>query len=133
VPDVLTPEQRSYNMSRIRWRDTGPEINLRKAIWSRGYRYRLRSVLPGHPDIVFPKQQVAVFVDGCFWHGCPEHSVKPQTNKAFWLKKIGGNIQRDKKINLLLQSDGWTVVRIWEHEIRQDLNGALERVVGHLR
>ncbi len=105
-------------MSAIRGRDTKPEILLRKALWYKGYRYRLKNRLPGKPDIAFPTERLAVFVDGCFWHGCPEHYKKPSTHAAFWRDKIQKNRQRDKEVNALLKSHGWEVLRFWEHEVR---------------
>ena len=115
--DVLTPLQRSRCMSRIRGRNTRPEIALRVALWSLGLRYRLHYPLPGKPDIAFPHQHVAVFVDGCFWHGCPEHSVKPKTNRTFWNEKLGKNMERDRRNEFKLTELGWTFVRFWEHEV----------------
>lgn len=70
------------------------------------------------PDFVFHKQRVAVFVDGCFWHGCPKHATQPKNNHAFWQKKLGGNKARDRKVNRMLRRNGWTVLRIWEHTLR---------------
>ena len=87
--DVLTPSQRSYCMSRIRAQHTAPEMRLRAALFDLGLRYRLKSTLPGRPDIVFHRSRVVVFVDGCFWHCCPDHSTKPRTNAAFWRKCHG--------------------------------------------
>lgn len=115
--DVLTPVQRKYCMSRIRGKNTKPEIVLRKLLWSAGYRYRLKSRLPGKPDIVFPRHKLAVFVDGCFWHGCPKHAVMPKTNRTFWREKLSRNMQRDREVNVQIRKMGWRVVRIWEHEI----------------
>ena len=120
MADVMTKKQRSYCMSRIRGRDTQPEILLRKALWSAGYRYRLKSKLPGKPDILFPGRKVAIFVDGCFWHGCPDHSARPKTNAVFWSSKIDKNIDRDRKVTALLTAMGWKVVRIWEHELTDE-------------
>lgn len=117
--DVLTPAQRSLCMSRIRGRDTRPEIALRTALWTLGLRYRLHYPIPGRPDVVFPRQRVAVFVDGCFWHRCPEHSVKPMTNSAFWKDKLSKNVQRDRRNECELAELGWTFVRFWEHQVGQ--------------
>jgi DNA mismatch endonuclease, patch repair protein len=117
--DVMTPEQRSRCMSRIRGSDTQPERALRSILWRRGLRYRLRSKLPGRPDITFHRGKIAVFVDGCFWHACPEHATKPKTNSAFWNAKISGNVERDNRVNKLLAADGWLVLRFWEHEVEQ--------------
>lgn len=126
--DVMTPAQRSRCMSRIRGKDTGPEMALRKALWAVGLRYRLHYKLPGKPDIVFPGKKVAVFVDGCFWHGCPEHGVQPKTRAEFWRAKISKNRERDRRVTSTLKSNGWVVVRIWEHEIEQNTRGAVSRI-----
>lgn len=128
MTDVLTREQRSYNMSRIRGRDTKPELILRKALWSDGRRYRLKSKLPGQPDLVFPGGKVAVFVDGCFWHQCPEHFQWPKTRAKFWKNKIARNVERDGEITDHLKKLGWTVLRIWEHELRDDLKSVVKRI-----
>lgn len=126
--DVHTPEQRSYNMSQIQSQDTDPELKLRKALWHMGYRYRVHTDLPGTPDIVFRGPEVAVFVDGCFWHGCPEHQNIPETNREFWEKKFQRNEERDKEVNRRLTDAGWRVVRVWEHEVNQDLEETARRV-----
>lgn len=118
MTDVLTRKQRSYCMSQIRSKNTKPEIALRKLLWNMGYRYRINYKLKGNPDIVFPSKRVAVFVDGCFWHKCPEHFVNPKSNSKFWINKINSNVERDKKVNQELQSMGWKVLRYWEHEIK---------------
>ena len=119
MADVLTKEQRSYNMSMIKAKNTRPEIVLRKLLSSHGIRgYRIHYKLTGKPDIVFPKKKIAVFIDGCFWHKCHECFVKPETNRGFWNKKIDSNVKRDRIVNLELKEKGWKVIRIWEHEIK---------------
>ena len=128
MPDVLTPTQRSYCMSQIKGKDTKPEVALRKSLWNLGFRHRIKNKLPGRPDIVYPSIQVAVFVDGCFWHKCPEHYVHPKTRAEFWEKKIAENVERDRKNSALLESRGWLVVRVWEHEIRESLSDCVERL-----
>lgn len=128
MPDVFDAQKRSEVMSRIKGRNTVPELTLRKALWAKGYRYRLKSNLPGRPDIIFPRQKLAVFVDGCFWHGCPEHAVSPKSNIEFWSRKLGGNIERDGIINAKLASEGWRVLRIWEHEIEADVDSAVFKI-----
>jgi DNA mismatch endonuclease, patch repair protein len=130
--DVLTPSQRSLCMSRIRGRNTRPEIVLRTALWSLGLRYRLHFPIPGKPDVAFPRQRVAVFVDGCFWHGCPEHSVKPKTNSAFWTDKLRKNVARDRRNELELAELGWTFVRFWEHELDQSPEDCAASVLARL-
>lgn len=99
MADVHTPGERSYNMSRIRSKDTKPEILLRKALWREGFRYKLKNKdLLGKPDLVFRKQKIVIFVDGCFWHRCPEHFIRPNNNADFWEQKIQTNVDRDKKV-----------------------------------
>jgi len=130
MADVLTPEQRTYNMSKIRGKNTGPEIKLRKMLWSEGIRgYRIHYKLPGKPDIVFTKKKIAIFIDGCFWHKCPACFQEPETRKEFWMKKIQSNVDRDKKVNEQLQAEGWTIIRIWEHEIRKEPETILSKIM----
>lgn len=93
-----------------------PEIILRKALWAKGHRYRIQ-YSEKKIDVAFPAKKVAVFVDGCFWHGCPIHSHIPKTNEEYWLSKLRKNIERDKATNMKLENDGWKVMRFWEHEI----------------
>ena len=116
--DVLTPRQRSHCMSQIRGKNTKPELILRRALWTTGLRYRMHHPVTGRPDIVFPRARVAIFCDGCFWHGCPDHSVKPKTNASFWKTKIGKNRKRDEQVTATLHGEGWTVIRFWEHDIK---------------
>jgi len=120
-------------MSMIRSTNTGPEVLLRKALWRLGFRYRLTVSLPGRPDLVFPRFGAVLFIDGCFWHGCPKHLQWPKNNASFWKKKILANRARDKKVTRLLERDGWRVIRVWEHEIRHDLNVCVLRVERKLR
>lgn len=127
MTDVLTKSQRSHCMGRVRSQGTRPEITLRKALWTEGLRYRLKSKLPGKPDIVFPTPKVVVFVDGCFWHRCPIHRTEPRTNAAFWQKKLDRNVERDREVTNALTAKGWLVVRVWQHELR-DLPQVVERI-----
>lgn len=103
-----------------RSRDTRPEAAVRSALHRRGLRFRKHSQpLPGlrcHADIVFRRARVAVFIDGCFWHGCPDHGRRPGTNAKYWNVKLQRNIDRDKRNDAALADAGWTVVRAWEHE-----------------
>lgn len=129
-------EGRSRNMRANRRADTKPEVALRKALHGLGYRYRkdLRLDLPGgvrvRPDIVFTAKKVAVFVDGCFWHVCPEHGRQPTTNEWYWTPKLRRNIERDRAADAALTASGWQVVRLWEHE---PLPSAIDTVVEALR
>jgi len=130
MPDVFTKRKRSEVMSRIRGagnKDT--ELRLIQIFRAAGIiGWRRRSKLIGRPDFVFPRsigsglkrtKPVAVFVDGCFWHGCSKHATWPKGNAAFWRKKILGNKARDRRINRALRKRGWIVIRIWEHELRR--------------
>ena len=97
-------------------RDTAPEVALRRALHRRGVRFRLhRTDLPGRPDLVLVRCRVAVFVDGCFWHGCPDHFTLPRANRAWWLAKMARNQARDREVGELLVALGWQPVRFWEH------------------
>jgi DNA mismatch endonuclease, patch repair protein len=101
-------------------RDTPGEMALRRELHRRGLRYRLHAALPGitraRPDIVFVGARVAVFIDGCFWHSCPEHATFPQANAGWWEAKLAANVERDRRHDAELESRGWKVARVWEHE-----------------
>ena len=129
MTDRLSKEQRSACMSKIRGRNTKPEIKLRKALWHIGFRYGLKSKLIGKPDIKLTRYKVAVFVDGCYWHGCPEHGRIPQSNVEYWESKLARNKERDIEVTKALSDKGWNVVRFWEHEIKNDLPKVVHRVV----
>lgn len=121
MTDVLTPEQRKLNMSRIRNKDTRPEIVVRSLVHRMGYRFRLNvRKLPGKPDLVLSRYKKIIFVHGCFWHmhKCKYGNVKPQTNAEFWQNKRIGNVERDKKNLSLLRKNGWKVLIVWECWIR---------------
>lgn len=133
MPDTLTKAQRTKCMRRVRVKNTKPELELRRALWNRGLRYRLNRKIYGKPDLVFPGPRVAVFVDGCFWHGCKEHGSMPQTNKAFWRKKIERNIERDIEVNNYLSETGWEVLRFCSYEIASNLDRVTEKIKCTLR
>jgi DNA mismatch endonuclease (patch repair protein) len=122
--DHLTKEERSVNMSKIRSKDTLPEIRIRKALWRMGCRYRLHyKLLPGKPDIVITKQKTVVFIHGCFWHrhkNCIEAS-RPKTNSEYWETKINKNIERDKKHQAEIKQLGYRVFIIWECEVKKNI------------
>lgn len=128
MTDVLTPSQRSYCMSRIRGKDTLPEKQLRSALWHLGLRFRTQFNLPGKPDIVFTRARLAVFVDGCFWHSCPDHCTKPKKNSDFWARKLARTMERDKWVSDQLRADGWNVVRIWEHRVKDDVLAVAQEI-----
>lgn len=122
MADNMTPDVRSHVMSRIRARNTRPELYVRKAVWSRGFRYRLHvRRLPGVPDLVFAKYRISLFVHGCFWHqhGCKK-SRRPSSNRDYWEKKLDGNINRDMQNQARLRQLGWNVITIWECRLKQD-------------
>jgi DNA mismatch endonuclease, patch repair protein len=110
----------SLRLARVRQKDTDAELSLRKELHGRGLRYRLHVPLLTKPrrvaDIVFSSAKVAIFVDGCFWHGCPEHASWPKSNAQFWREKIEANRARDSDTDQRLQASGWRVVRVWAHE-----------------
>jgi DNA mismatch endonuclease (patch repair protein) len=123
----------SERMSKVRRRDTKPELNLRRELHARGLRYRIdRAPIAGirsRADIVFASARVAIYVDGCFWHRCPEHSVAPKNNRAWWDAKLTANFERDRRTDRQLAEAGWTVVRVWEHEDPTKAADRVERVV----
>jgi DNA mismatch endonuclease (patch repair protein) len=119
---------KSERMARVKSRDTGLEIMLRRALWAAGCRYRLRAKLPGHPDVAFPGARLAVFIDGCFWHGCPDHYRAPVTNVAYWSAKLYRNVTSDRVVEGRLGELGWSVIRVWEHEVKVDVGGAVQRI-----
>ncbi len=128
MPDNLTKEQRSYCMSRVKGKDTSLERHTRGELHRRGYRFRKHvSSLPGKPDIVFPKQRVAVFIDGDFWHGWRFPSWRENLS-PFWQRKIEATRQRDQRNFRMLRSMGWRVLRIWEHQLKKDFLSTIERV-----
>jgi len=136
MADRLSKEERSELMSHIRSVNTKPEVALRRALWRRGFRYRLNvKSLPGSPDIVLPKHRTVVFVHGCFWHGhngCKEFTV-PKTNTEFWVKKVARNQERDQEVWRKLEANGWSVVIVWECElVKAKFDGTVERVTGEI-
>lgn len=122
-----------------RRRDTGPEMAVRRAVHALGLRFRVDYPIrvPGHrvirPDLVFTRKRVAVFIDGCFWHGCPEHATSPKTRAKFWAEKIAANRERDARQRAALTSDGWKVVRIWEHQAPGDAAAEIAFVLRSIR
>ena len=132
--DKLTPEHRSWNMSRIRSKDTKPELQIRSALHRLGYRFRLHvKNVPGKPDIVLPKYHSVIFVHGCFWHrhpGC-KYAYTPKSRRAFWQKKFDDNVTRDRANQKALKKDGWKIIIVWECQI-QALDKTIRQVVRRL-
>ena len=127
----------ALRMANQRRRDTAPEINLRRALHSRGLRYRVDAALPGmarrRADLIFAPCRVVVFVDGCFWHCCPEHKTLPKNNGEWWAKKLARNVERDRETDVRLAELGWTVLRVWEHESPDDAANRVEAAVRSAR
>ena len=121
--DKLTKEKRSWNMSRIRGKDTKPEKIVRSALHKNGYRFRLnRKDLPGKPDIVLPKYKSVILVHGCFWHRHPrcKFAYNPKSRETFWQKKFSENVERDRFVKKELRKEGWKVIVVWECELKND-------------
>jgi DNA mismatch endonuclease, patch repair protein len=138
MTDVLTPEQRSYNMSRIRNAHTKPEMRVRRILHALGLRYRLHGKgLPGKPDLVFAKAGAVLFVHGCFWHmhRCKYGKPVPATNQSFWAEKRRSNVERDRRNRDALKAEGWRVFVIWECQTRDEdtLLARLEPLIRHVR
>jgi DNA mismatch endonuclease, patch repair protein len=135
-PDVHDPETRRYNMSRIRGKDTKPEVRLRSLLHRAGFRFRIHdSRLPGKPDIVLPKYKSVIFVNGCFWHrheGC-RYCTTPATRRDFWNKKFSGTVQRDRVKKQQLEEAGWNVFIVWECELKTDAERVLRFLIDELQ
>ncbi len=136
MADTLTSERRSWNMSRIRGRDTAPELLLRSLLPRAGGRFRRRArELPGRPDVVLPRYRAAIFVHGCFWHrhpGC-RNATTPTTRREFWQEKFDGNVSRDVRNRIALEAAGWTVHTVWECELKADAENVVRRLTNELR
>lgn len=120
---------RSEQMARIRGKNTSPELLLRRALYAAGVRYRIHFRTPaGRADLAMVGAKVAVFLDGCFWHGCPDHYVRPRSRTEFWSAKLAENVARDRRQTLTLEAAGWRVCRLWEHEVFASLPTAIARI-----
>ena len=130
MADTVSPRQRSQMMAAVRATHTSPELYVRKKLFAAGFRYRLHlKSLAGKPDIVLPRFRLAVFVNGCFWHG---HSCargkRPASNIDFWKRKLDGNVHRDEINRTILQAEGWKVVLIWECQLKKSTDALLRRI-----
>ncbi len=136
MADIMTKDERSIRMSRIRSASTKPEMKLRHALWNLGFRYRTNDKkLPGKPDIMLPKYRSVVFVHGCFWHGhkgCPTSHI-PETNTEFWIAKVARNQERDQEVWRKLEAKGWNVIIVWECQLKKaNLEETIDRVAGEI-
>jgi DNA mismatch endonuclease (patch repair protein) len=127
LSDTFTPAERSRVMSKIRSRDTILEVRFRSQLWHRGIRY-VTHFGPSRIDVAIPSLKVAIFLDSCFWHYCPNHGVLPKTRRTYWIGKLTGNRARDTRVTAGLRAEGWTVWRIWSHELELDNDAVVERV-----
>jgi DNA mismatch endonuclease (patch repair protein) len=136
MTDVHDKKTRSYNMSRIKGKDTKPEMIVRRFLFSKGFRYRVNDKkLPGRPDIVLPKYRTVIFVHGCFWHGhenCKYFKL-PQTRTEWWFEKIEGNKARDNKKSAELRKEKWKVIQVWECELKKGSEAALKRLLKKIK
>ncbi len=133
MTDNLTVATRSRVMAATKGRgNLSTEVPLARALRKlRITGWRRHASLPGRPDFAFRKQRLAIFVDGCFWHGCPEHCRIPQSHAAYWIDKIGKNVARDKELRRRLKLEGWTALRFWEHEIKSDPIACAQKIHAH--
>lgn len=136
MTDTLTREHRSWNMSRIKGRDTKPELLLRSLLHRAGFRFRVHAKdLPGKPDIVLPKYKVAIFVHGCFWHrhaGC-RNATMPSTRAEFWSEKFRGNVERDARNIAAISDAGWSALTVWECDLKSDPEAVVASLTTTLR
>lgn len=128
MPDTVSKKKRSEIMSRVRSKDTKPELRVRSALHRRGLRYRLNYSLPGKPDIVFVKAKVAVFIDSCFWHGCHQHLRKPKSNAEYWNAKIARNVERDAEVDAEYADSEWLQLRFWEHALKANFGSCVDDI-----
>lgn len=126
--DVHTKEQRSYNMSRVRSKNTKPELIAFSVLKSRGIPFRKHFSIVGKPDVVLPASNVAVFIDGEFWHG-KDFTTKKSTLPQFWVNKIAANIKRDRRVNRILRNQGWHVIHIWDKKLLKNPESSIDRIV----
>lgn len=120
MADTVSKKKRSEIMSKIKSKNSKIEVEFRKAIWKKGFRYRKNPKgYFGKPDLVLKKYKTVIFVDSCFWHGCKKHYRIPSTQKDYWIPKIKRNKQRDKEVNRFYKKEGWRVIRVWEHDLKK--------------
>lgn len=126
--DNLTKEQRSRTMSKIRSKWTSQEKKIHNYLKALKIKHKTHPNMSGNPDLILTNSKTAVFLHGCFWHKCPKHYKEPKTNITYWLPKIEKNVERDKINSKFLKSEGWRIVRIWEHDLKNNFEKSLERI-----
>lgn len=136
MTDILTPEKRSWNMSRIKGKNTKPEVLLRSLLHQAGFRFRIHAnYLPGKPDIVLPRYNTVIFVNGCFWHrhkNC-KYAYDPKSRQDFWQEKFARTVQRDQEKTEKLIKDGWQVRTVWECELKNDPKAVIDNLISELK
>jgi DNA mismatch endonuclease (patch repair protein) len=136
MADTISKERRSWNMSRIKGKNTGPELLLRSLLHREGFRFHLHDPsLPGRPDIVLKKYKTVIFVNGCYWHRHPEcpRATTPKTRTSFWVNKFRATVKRDKKNRIDLEESGWNVIVVWECQLKKNPKETLAYVKKHLQ
>ncbi len=134
MADMFSRSERSRIMANVRARNTSLEVAVRRALWRRGLRYRIHvRRVAGTPDIANRSKRVAVFIDGCFWHGCPRCYSTPSTNRRFWIRKLESNKRRRAQVLRTLRRDNWTILQFWQCRVQKDLDGVVDRIEDALR
>jgi DNA mismatch endonuclease (patch repair protein) len=132
MPDVFTKEKRSWVMSRIRGKGTKPELFVERLLVEKGITFEKHPKMFGKPDFLLPEYSIVIFTDGDFWHGYRMGPKKLAVMSEFWRVKISGNKARDRRVNAFLRREGWTIVRVWEHDIRRKPEAVVARILGLL-
>ncbi|MEH7418588.1 very short patch repair endonuclease [Neobacillus drentensis] len=127
MADNLTKEQRIKNMKAIK-SQSALENKVTKALWKLGFRFRKNVKLLGKPDISISKYKIVIFIDSCFWHACPIHGNRPKSNQDYWDKKLDRNKKRDLEVNAFYKEKGWNILRVWEHEFKEDFDKAINKI-----
>jgi DNA mismatch endonuclease (patch repair protein) len=131
MTDNLTKEQRIKNMRAIK-SQSALENRVSKGLWRMGFRFRKNANLIGKPDISLKKYKIVIFIDSCFWHCCPIHGNMPKSNIDYWEKKLGRNVSRDIEVNKFYQDNGWNILRVWEHELKENFNQAINKIANFI-
>ena len=134
MADNVSRQRRREIMQAVRSQNTSLERMVRRELWRRGIRFRTNvKDLPGKPDIAIKKLKVVIFIDSCFWHGCPEHGRIPKSNITFWSTKIAHNMERDRQITDEYKAQGWQVIRVWEHDVVKHFSETIEKLIQKIR
>jgi len=134
MADTFSKEKRSEIMSKIKGKNTSLEVKVRKELWKRKKGYKLHDPkLPGRPDISYRRQKVVIFLDGCFWHGCPDHFKMPDSNAEYWSNKIKSNIERRNKVKAELEEKGYTVLEFYECKVKEGFQDVIGEICDYLR